>query len=56
MGQLILEYTCDGFESGFENNDGFITSTIRFENDCFIASPSSGPICVEGCSSKFQRR
>ncbi len=50
---LFLEYKCDGFESNFENKKGYITYTLKFESDSFIATPTSGPICTEGCSYKY---
>ena len=54
--KLLLQYNCDGFESQSENEEGFITYLLEFESDHFIATPISGPICIEGCSYKYQRK
>lgn len=54
--KLLLRYNCDGFESKSENLDGFITYTLKFEADIFIATPTSGPLCIEGCSYKYQKK
>ncbi|SRR6056297_1444577 len=54
--KLMLKYNCDGFESKAENMDGFITYDLKFEADAFIATPTSGPICIEGCSYKYQKK
>lgn len=53
---LSLRYNCDGFESIAENQDGFITYDLKFEAGSFIATPTSGPICIEGCSYKYQKK
>jgi hypothetical protein len=53
--KLVLQYNCNGFESTSENQDGFITYDLKFEADTFIATPTSGPICIEGCSYKYQK-
>ena len=54
--KLLLDYNCKGFESMSENEDGFITYDLKFESDYFIATPTSGPICIEGCSYKYQKK
>lgn len=51
---LNLEFNCTEFNSGFENEEGLITYKIEFYSNYFILTPSSGPICTEGCSSKYQ--
>jgi len=53
--KLLLQYNCDEFESQSENVDGFITFDLKFETNYFIATPTSGPICIEGCSYKYQK-
>lgn len=53
--ELLLEYSCDGFNSVAENDEGLITYKLEFYSNYFILTPTSGPICIEGCSSKFQR-
>lgn len=53
--ELKLSYNCDGFESGFENSEGFITYIITFESDYFLITPTSGAICTDGCSYKYIR-
>ncbi|WP_282043083.1 hypothetical protein [Winogradskyella flava] len=54
--ELLLRYNCNGFESGSENEDGYITYDLNFEFDYFIITPSSGPICIEGCSYKYRKK
>ena len=54
--KLILLYKCDGFESESVNADGFITYNLEFESGYFIATPTSGPICIEGCSYKYLKK
>ncbi len=53
---LILDYNCEGFESESENEDGLITYNLKFESGYFIATPTSGPICIEGCSYKYLKK
>ncbi|MDO5968458.1 hypothetical protein Q4Q35_01430 [Flavivirga aquimarina] len=53
---LLLEYTCNGFNPVSENEKGFITYKLDFLSDYFILTPISGPICIEGCSYKYQRK
>ncbi|WP_047245495.1 hypothetical protein [Maribacter thermophilus] len=52
---LFLEYTCDEFETSADNEDGYITYRLEFFSDYFILTPTSGPICIEGCSYKYQK-
>ena len=52
--KLSLEYDCDGFETQSENGDGFITYDLELFSNHFILTPTSGPICIEGCSYKYQ--
>lgn len=54
--ELFLEYNCIGFNTDFENEEGFITYQLEFYSDYFILTPTSGPICTEGCSSKYQNK
>ena len=54
--KLILDYDCVDFISPAENKDGQITFNLELGKDSFIASPTSGPICIEGCSYKYQRK
>lgn len=51
--KLLLEYTCDGFNSEAENNDGFITYNLEFFSNYFMLTPTSGFLCTEGCSYKY---
>jgi len=53
--ELLLEYNCNGFEVESENQDGFITYDLRFDSNHFVVTPTSGPICIEGCSYKYIR-
>lgn len=53
--KLLLEYNCNGFNAESENEEGFITYKLEFYSDYFILTPTSGPICIEGCSYKFQK-
>ncbi len=53
---LSFDYNCSGFTSIAQNQDGFITFTIEeIDKNYFILTPTSGPICIEGCSYKFVR-
>lgn len=52
-GKLLLEYQCDEFASQSENSEGFITSNLIFKSGHFLLTPTSGPICAEGCQSKY---
>jgi len=54
--ELLLEYSCNGFEVESENQDGFITYNLKLESNYFIATPTSGPICIEGCSYKYKNK
>lgn len=51
--ELLLEYDCVGFDAVSENEEGLITYSLEFFTDYFIVTPTSGPICVEGCSYKY---
>ncbi|MGB7393577.1 MAG: hypothetical protein WA913_04205 [Pricia sp.] len=54
--ELLLDYDCDGFEVLPENEDGSITYNLELDSDYFIVTPTSGPICIEGCSYKYSRK
>lgn len=54
--ELVLEYACEGFESVSQNEEGLITYRLELFSDYFILTPTSGPICFEGCSYKYERR
>lgn len=54
--ELLLEYKCFGFNSESENEEGLITFRLEFFSDYFILTPTSGPICIEGCSYKYQKK
>jgi hypothetical protein len=54
--KLLLEYNCTGFNSQSENEEGFITYELEFYSNYFILTPTSGPICIEGCSYKYQNK
>lgn len=53
---LFLKYDCDGFETQSENEDGFITYDLELFSNYFILTPTSGSICIEGCSYKYQSK
>jgi hypothetical protein len=53
---LILEYNCNGFSPQLENEEGFITYELEFYSNYFVLTPTSGPICIEGCSYKYQNK
>ena len=54
--QLMLLYHCDGFDPGQANENGFITYRLEFFSSYFILTPTSGPLCIEGCSYKYRRQ
>lgn len=54
-GNLSLKYECSGFVSGAENENGFITSRLEGKSSYFLLTATSGPICIEGCKSKYVR-
>ncbi len=54
--KLILEYNCIEFNTDSENEEGFITYKLELYSDYFILTPTSGPICIEGCSYKYQNK
>ena len=53
--ELLLQYTCDDFKPKNENDEGFDSYHIEYKSDHFILKPTSGPICIEGCSYKYRR-
>ena len=53
-GELKLSYTCEGFETSIENEDGWITYKIRYEGDYLQLTPSS-IICTEACTYRFTK-
>ncbi|MGB6153999.1 MAG: lipocalin family protein [Pricia sp.] len=53
--ELLLEYDCEGFELPSQNDKGPISYTLEFFSDYFILTPTSGPICIEGCSYKYEK-
>ena len=54
--ELTLEYACEEFESVSQNEEGLITYRLELFSDYFLLTPTSGPICVEGCSYKYERQ
>ena len=54
--ELLLKYNCSGFNTELENEEGFITYKLEFYSDYFVLTPTSGPICIEGCSYKYQNK
>jgi hypothetical protein len=53
---LSFEYDCNGFTSVAQDPNGLITYAIEtFDKNYFILTPTSGPICIEGCSYKFEK-
>ncbi|RKS42494.1 hypothetical protein BC962_3283 [Gillisia mitskevichiae] len=53
--ELILNYSCNEFTTGFENPEGAITYKITFESNYILLTPTS-VICFEGCSYKYVRK
>ena len=53
--ELFLNYSCNGFTTGFENPEGAITYKITFESNYLLLTPTS-VICTEGCSYKYIRK
>ncbi|MEC7263504.1 MAG: lipocalin family protein [Bacteroidota bacterium] len=53
-GNLALDYDCDGFESGTENDEGQITFEIDYGKNAILLTPTS-IICIEGCSYKYEK-
>ena len=54
--ELLLQYTCDDFKPKNINDEGFVSYHIEYKSDHFILKPTSGPICIEGCSYKYRRQ
>jgi len=54
--KLLLKYNCIGFNSDSENEEGLITYKLDFFSNYYILTPTSGPICIEGCSYKYQNK
>jgi hypothetical protein len=54
-GTLALEYECAEFTDQSENSEGIITSNLVLKPGFFLLSPTSGPICTEGCQSKYEK-
>ncbi|MBC2838147.1 hypothetical protein [Robiginitalea sp. SC105] len=52
---MVLRYDCDGMEPVALNEDGAITYQLVYYRDYFIVTPTSGPVCIEGCSYKYLR-
>ncbi len=52
--ELILKYDCDGFTTGFENEEGAITFTMTFASTNLVLSPTR-VFCIEGCSNHYKR-
>ncbi len=53
-GNLTLEYNCEGFESGTENEEGLITYKLDYGKNAILLTPTS-ILCIEGCSYKYVR-
>mgnify|MGYP000627119768 CR=1 FL=1 len=53
-GNLTLEYNCEGFESGTENEEGLITYKLDYGKNAILLTPTS-ILCIEGCSYKYER-
>lgn len=51
---LTLNYGCEGFKTGAENDRGALTYLIRFGSDSFILVPTS-VICTDGCSYTYKK-
>ena len=53
--ELVLTYSCSEFHPITENEEGFITYKLELSSNYFILTPTSGPICIEGCSYKYRK-
>ncbi|WP_289062523.1 hypothetical protein [uncultured Zobellia sp.] len=53
-GTLLLNYDCDELDAELFNTEGFVTYNLEFYKSYFLLTPTSGPICIEGCSYKYQ--
>ena len=53
-GMLLLNYDCDEIDAELVNTEGFVTYNLEFYKSYFVLTPTSGPICIEGCSYKYQ--
>ena len=54
--ELCLEYDCSGFNPISENEKGYISYSIEFYKGYLILTPTSGPVCIEGCSYKYENK
>jgi len=53
---LLLKYSCSQFNPVSENENGFITYKLELYSNYLVLTPTSGPICIEGCSYKYQKK
>ncbi len=54
--ELRLEYSCNEFNPIAENENGIITYKLETHSNYFALTPTSGPICIEGCSYIYRRK
>lgn len=53
--ELLLDYACRDFIPPSANEAGVLSFTLELFENYFILTPTSGPICIEGCSYKYFR-
>lgn len=51
---IILDYSCNGFDTGIESPPGTFIESYIFENNYLILTPSYLN-CIEGCDYKFEK-
>lgn len=56
LNELILKYDCETFTSIAQNKNREIIYFYSMKSNYFILSPKSNPICIEGCSYKYERQ
>jgi len=53
---LLLKYSCSEFNPISENESGLITYKLELHSNYFVLTPTSGPICIEGCSYRYLKK
>ena len=54
--RLLLKYGCSTLDPESENEEGSIIYDLELFPNHFILTPTSGPICIEGCSYKYLKK
>lgn len=52
--ELRLQYNCEEPDTPYQAD--LITYNLELKSGYFLATPTSGPICIEGCSYKFEKK